>query len=266
MTVESNPDGDRLIVLLHGFGASTFSWGSVFSQFAQLGHVVAYDRPGFGFTPLVERVGKAPDPYSLRGQVELLDAVIAAEAKGRPVVLVGHSAGALIAAAYALDNPQAASALILESPAIWRRPPVPAAVARLLRNPRFERRAERLLGSFEKAGMKILAKSYFDEAKLSEATIDGYRSPMQKPDWKLSLWRFMTADQTNDVRSRLGEFQTRVFVVTGDHDKIVKVEDTFKVTERIPGHKIYVVPEAGHLAHEEQPNDFMRVVADFMAK
>jgi pimeloyl-ACP methyl ester carboxylesterase len=44
----------------------------------------------------------------------------------------------------------------------------------------------------------------------------------------------------------------------------VKVEDTFKVTERIPGHTIYLVPNTGHLAHEEDPEDFLRVVKRFI--
>lgn len=265
-TLELNPAGDRLIVLLHGFGASAFSWRTVTEQLSKLGHVIAYDRPGFGSTPLVARAGVTPDPYSLAGQVELLAALVEREAKDRPVVLVGHSAGALVAAEFALRHPGVASALVLESPAIWRKPPVPGGLAKLLRNPRFERRAERLLESFDKAGMKILTDSFFDSAKLTQDIIDGYRAPMNGNDWKRSLWRFMTADQSNAVRQHLADFDLPVFVVTGDHDKIVKVEDTFKVTERIPGHSIYLVPEAGHLAHEERPEDFIRVVRDFIVR
>ena len=264
--VDLNPAGERLIVLLHGFGASTFSWSPVLDDFAKLGHVIAYDRPGFGFTPLVGRVGKKVDPYSLQGQVECLGAVIEQEARGRQVILVGHSAGAMVAAEFSLRNPQAASALILESPAIWRQPPVPSGLAKLLRRPRFENLAEKMLGSFEKAGMKILYDSYFDRSKLTEDTIAGYRAPMANGDWKRSLWRFMTADQSNDVRANLWRFSLPVFIITGDHDKIVKVEDTFKVAERILGHKIYLAPNAGHLAHEEQPADFMRVVTNYIAR
>ena len=265
-TLELNPAGDRLIVLLHGFGASTFSWRTVTEQLSKLGHVIAYDRPGFGSTPLVARACVSPDPYSLAGQVELLAAVVEREAKNRPVVLVGHSAGALVAAEFALRHPGVTSALVLESPAIWRKPPVPGSLAKLLRNPRFERRVERLLESFDKAGMKILTDSFFDSAKLTQDIVDGYRAPMNGNDWKRSLWRFMTADQSNEVRQHLADFDLPVFVVTGDHDKIVKVEDTFKVTERIPGHSIYLVPEAGHLAHEERPEDFIRVVRDFIVR
>ena len=39
-----------LFVLLHGFGASTYSWREVIDDVAKLGDVVAYDRPAFGLT------------------------------------------------------------------------------------------------------------------------------------------------------------------------------------------------------------------------
>lgn len=263
--IEFNPQGERLIVLLHGFGASTFSWRTVTDELSELGHVIAYDRPGFGKTPVVTRT-KADDPYSLAGQVELLKAIIEDKANGRSVVVVGHSAGALVATEFALRFPEMLSCLVLESPAVWRTPPVPAWLGRALRTNKFENRAQRLLEGFSKAGMKILRDSFYDPAKLTQDVIDGYTEPMQNSDWKLSLWRFMTASQSNEVRKNLWRIEMPVLVITGDHDKIVKVEDTFKVAERLLCHSIYLVPNTGHLAHEEDPKDFLRVVSRFIKK
>ena len=262
---EFNPEGERLIVLLHGFGASTFSWRTVTDELSQLGQVIAYDRPGFGKTPVVAR-SRTDDPYSLAGQVELLKSIIEEKANGRSVVVVGHSAGALVATEFALRFPEMLSCLVLESPAVWRKPPVPAWLASVLRAERLENRAQRLLEGFSKAGMKILRDSFYDPAKLTQEIIDGYTAPMQNPDWKLSLWRFMTASQSNEVRKNLWRIEMPVLVITGDHDKIVKVEDTFKVAERLLCHSIYLVPNTGHLAHEEDPKDFLRVVSRFIKK
>jgi hypothetical protein len=263
--IQFNPGGERLIVLLHGFGASTFSWRTVTAELAEFGHVIAYDRPGFGNTPLVER-SKHEDPYSLSGQVELLKRLVETYANNRPVVLIGHSAGALVATEFALRYPEALTCLVLESPAIWRKPPIAGWLGRALRAKRLENRAQRLLEGFSKAGMKILRDSFFNPEKLSQEVIDGYTAPMNKPDWKLALWRFMTASQSNEVRGNLWRIEMPVMVITGDHDKIVRVEDTFKVAERILCHSIYLVPNTGHLAHEEDPNDFLRVVTRFIKK
>src|SRR5512140_3028469 len=40
--------GDTTFILLHGFGASVFSWHAVMDDFAARGRVIAYDRPAFG--------------------------------------------------------------------------------------------------------------------------------------------------------------------------------------------------------------------------
>lgn len=262
---EANPQAGNLVVLLHGFGASSFSWRGMFQRFAVEHHVISYDRPGFGFTPLVSN-GLSPDPYSLDGQVYLLRQILTARANGRPMVLVGHSAGGLLAAEYALRYPGEITALVLESPAIWRKPPPIALLAKLARAPWIEAWGSRRLKGFEKLGMRILSDSFSDTGKLTQATGDGYRAPMTLPDWTTRLWRFITASQRNQVRSNLWRLDTPTFVVSGDSDRIVKVEDTFRVAERIPGHSIYLVPNCGHIAHEEQPDDFWRVVSGFLSK
>jgi hypothetical protein len=40
--------GESVIVLLHGFGASTFSWREVIGPLSERGRVIAFDRPAFG--------------------------------------------------------------------------------------------------------------------------------------------------------------------------------------------------------------------------
>lgn len=262
---EFNPSGETLFVLLHGFGASTFSWRSVADQLAELGQVIAYDRPGFGFTPLTS-LDHEVDPYSLAGQVELLRQVITSEAKGRKVVVIGHSAGGLIATEFALRYPNLLNALILESPAIWREPPRLAALGRALRLPTVERYVTKLISRGTNVGIKILEQAYFDKAKLTDSVYAGYCAPLNREDWPIALWRFMTADHSNQVRKNLWRLELPVFVITGDQDQIVKVEDTFKVAERIVGHSINLVSNTGHIAHEERPEDFMRVVRGFLAK
>lgn len=42
--------GEPAFILLHGFGASTFSWRHIMEPLAEYGRVIAYDRPGFGLT------------------------------------------------------------------------------------------------------------------------------------------------------------------------------------------------------------------------
>jgi len=42
--------GEPVFILLHGFGASEFSWREVMEPLSSSGRVIAYDRPAFGLT------------------------------------------------------------------------------------------------------------------------------------------------------------------------------------------------------------------------
>jgi pimeloyl-ACP methyl ester carboxylesterase len=259
-----NESGAVLIILLHGFGAGVFSWKPVFNQLAELGHVIAYDRPAFGDT---ERPLKwsGTNPYSLDGQVQLLDEVIAKFAAGRPVVLLGHSAGGQIAAEYVMRHPGRVQQLILEDPAILAGGP-PEAITKLFRSTAFNKIGPKMAAQFVKRGDRLLYASWFDKFKITQQTLDDYHAPMHHADAAKAFFEFIRAPKKATVQKHLGELDLPVFVISGDHDKVVKVEQTFKVTEQIPGHRIYLVPNCGHIPHEEQPEDFLRVVADFIRK
>ncbi|MEN9752609.1 MAG: hypothetical protein RL670_300 [Actinomycetota bacterium] len=261
-TVSLNEKGPVLIVLLHGFGAGIFSWHRVIEPLSALGHVISYDRPAFGYTPYPS-AALHPNPYSLEGQLKLLGSIIEKNRKGRPVVLLGHSAGGQIAAEFAVKHPDKLDLLVLEAPAILT-PGPPEAFTRLLRNRVFNRIGPQLALRFKKAGDKLLYASWLDRSKIDQNTLDSYHSPTERENWPVAFFEFLRAAKATTVQKRLGELDLPVFVVSGDRDKVVPVEDTFKVTEQIPGHRIYLVPNSGHIPHEEQPEDFLRVVSDFI--
>lgn len=109
------------MILLHGFGASAFSWHRVMKPFAQItgSKVLAFDRPAFGLTSRVRHSGdKMPlNPYSMAFSVlatlYFIDFLAAEKA-----VLVGHSAGSLTAVDAYFEAPHRVAALILVAPAI----------------------------------------------------------------------------------------------------------------------------------------------------
>lgn len=105
-------DGDTTLVLLHGIGSSSASWLDVAQEAGAHYRVVAWDAPGYGgSSPLAAAQPRATD------YAEALEAFLAALGIAR-CVLVGHSLGALIAAAYVARQPQGRAAqLLLVSPA-----------------------------------------------------------------------------------------------------------------------------------------------------
>ncbi|XVE90935.1 hypothetical protein DITRI_Ditri20bG0115400 [Diplodiscus trichospermus] len=113
------------MILLHGFGASVFSWNKVMKHLAHLtgSKVLAFDRPAFGLTSRLNTFGtqisdaKRLNPYSMAFSVlatlYFIDFLAAEKA-----ILVGHSAGSLVAVDAYFEAPERIAALILIAPAI----------------------------------------------------------------------------------------------------------------------------------------------------
>ena len=101
----------RPVVLLHGNGAmiQDMDASGVLSGAAERYRVIAFDRPGFGYSERPRSTVWTP-----RAQAELLYKALAQLEVTKPVV-VGHSWGTLVAAAMAIDHPRDIAALVLLS-------------------------------------------------------------------------------------------------------------------------------------------------------
>ncbi|WOL12520.1 hypothetical protein Cni_G21287 [Canna indica] len=119
------------MILLHGFGASTFSWDRVMKPLAQLvrSKVLAFDRPAFGLTARTFRdkgddaLVRPLNPYSMAFSVLathfFIDLLTTGKNKGeKRAILMGHSAGCLVAVETYFEAPEKVAALILVAPAI----------------------------------------------------------------------------------------------------------------------------------------------------
>ncbi|CBI25518.3 unnamed protein product, partial [Vitis vinifera] len=156
------------MILLHGFGASVFSWNRVMKPLAQVtgSKVLAFDRPAFGLTSRVNFLEQSSpsyqdtrplNPYSMAFSVlatlGFIDLLAADKA-----ILVGHSAGSIVAVNSYFEAPERVAALILVAPAIL----APLSVCkvtkgnRLLKNPFI--RVCKILSKFSKYIVRAIAQ------------------------------------------------------------------------------------------------------------
>ncbi|GFP89392.1 uncharacterized hydrolase yugf [Phtheirospermum japonicum] len=121
------------MILLHGFGASLFSWNRVMKPLAQVAgsKVLAFDRPAFGLTSRVNAIkhsssgnhdSRPLNPYSTMfsalATLHFVEFLAAQKAILVGYIIVRHSAGALIAVDAYFEAPERVAALILVAPAI----------------------------------------------------------------------------------------------------------------------------------------------------
>jgi pimeloyl-ACP methyl ester carboxylesterase len=252
----SNPP---VIFLMHGFGANTFSYREVTKPLAELGDVIAYDRPGFGLT---ERPNswEGENPYGSIGQDLILDELIERFASGRDVILVGHSAGGTLAAQYVVDNKDAIKGLILISPAILSTGGTPSWLNWIYSIPQLDHLGPLLVSSIASSGMDLLDESWYNKDLITEEVKAGYREPLSVIGWEEGFWEFNRAPRLFDVKDRLDEITIPTLLITGDTDTVVATKDTEALATMIENSVLFVIPKSGHLAQEETPEDTMKAI------
>lgn len=241
-----------LFVLLHGFGASTFSWRHLAEPLSELGEVWAYDRPGFGHT---ERPTswQGVNPYSVEGNVEYLRKHITELAKGRKVIIIGHSAGAQIATYFAAEHRELVTSLVLISPAM-KPAGFPTGLTKLLNSRFADSVGAKLAKNFDGIGMQILYKSVHDKSFLTDDVIAGYRKPLENADWPVGFWQFLKTAQPRNQKQVIAQVSCPTLIVTGDNDRIVPTKDTVEIATHYSNHRFLLIQNAGHISHEEKPN------------
>jgi pimeloyl-ACP methyl ester carboxylesterase len=262
--------GTLAIVLMHGFGASTFSWREVTGPLAERGRVIVYDRPAFGLTERPMRGQWDPDdyaggsPYSPEAQADLAIALMDALGIDR-AVLVGHSAGGSIAMIAALRHPERVEALVLVDAAVYTEGGPPAAVYPLLSTPQLRRIGPLVARSIGgAAGDRFLDLAWHDATRITDEVRAGYRTPLAVDDWDRALWELTIARSPQRLGERVSEISCPTLVVTGDDDRIVPTDDSRRLVREIPGAELAVVEDAGHVPHEEQPTVFVNAVYRFL--
>jgi pimeloyl-ACP methyl ester carboxylesterase len=181
-------------------------------------------------------------------------------------VVVGSSAGGITAALTAVYYPERVKALILVAAAIFQGGP-PRWLSPVLRIPQVKR-----LGSL---GMRYYYTYFFDDvhkrawhdpSKRTATIRDGYRKPMKAESWDRGLWEYVVAYEPLNLDKKLNEIKVPVLIITGDDDRIVPMRGSEKIADQIVHAEMVIMPDTGHLPHEENPELFLSIVNTFLEK
>ncbi len=254
--------GQPVFFLLHGFGASTFSWREVSAPLAAYGTVIAYDRPAFGLTerPLQ---WQGESPYSPSSQVALLIGLMDAFGVEK-AILVGNSAGGTVAMQTALQHPDRVQALILVAPAVYVGGGTPGWIRPLFQTPQMRRLGPLLVRQIQTRGLELLKQAWHDPSRITPDILEGYQKPLRAPDWDQALWLLTLASRESDLANRLSELTMPALVVTGDDDRVVPTEQSIRLASELPNADLRVLQACGHLPQEECPQAFLQAVDEFL--
>lgn len=259
---KSYGQGEPAFILLHGFLASTFSWRELYDDLANNGSVVAFDRAGFGLTerPLE---WQGANPYDADSQIAvtigLMDELNLSEG-----VLVGNSAGGAIALLTALRHPDRVSALILLDPAVYNDASAPTWIKPFLNLPQIDRIGPYLVRGIQKWGLNLGKSAWYDPSKISPQTWEGSTLPLKAENWDRGLWEFTLASKPTQLADYLSQITIPVLVITGENDRIVPAEQSIRLSKELPNAELVVIPQCGHVPHEECPTAVLEAINDFL--
>jgi pimeloyl-ACP methyl ester carboxylesterase len=253
--------GDPLappVLLVHGFGASSYQWRFALPALAAAGfHALAPDLPGHGFSQLALAAGEYTRVAFARRMWQLLDAVGVTRA---PVI--GHSMGGAIAAEMAWMHPARTERLALLSPAGFGVVPsrirllraVPDALAPLARPFASRAAAHLVLGDVYGPGGAWTAR---DEEELL--------APYSQRDIYRALLRTVKEfDFRLHTNAQLATLPAGTLVMFGTHDAVVRPCDLSARVALVPAGQLVTLPRVGHLPQVEATDEVMRRLIAFL--
>lgn len=246
-----NSGEGRPMVLLHGIGSSSASWIYQIKELRQCYRVIAWDAPGYGVSsPLDATTPSAADyAIALRDFIDVLEI--------DHIVLVGHSLGALIAAAFARRYPERIERLVLVSPARGYGFETPAERNRKL-NQRLKLLAE--LGTDQHARTRapnLLRPEPEPEAlalverSLSQLHLEGYTQAAH-----------MLVN--GDILVDLEHWRRPLSIISGEQDRITPVPQCRAIAEAMHQGRYVEIQAGGHAVYIDAPLRFNAILKEVL--
>lgn len=252
--IESEGESEP-IVLLHGFGGSTYSWRHILPQLAERRYrAVAIDLNGFGFTQRPKR----PQAYSIMGQQDLVLGVIAA-LEIEQVHLVGHSYGAGIALRIAADYPnRVKSVTLVDGGASGRTgPAIPEAIKPLVLC------WVKYFALTEDNIRDLLEGAVHRKEVITDEVVQAYLQRLRIEGLDDSFYGLASQSPTQPSID-LSKLDIPVQILWGVHDPVIPIRAGVELASQIPGAHLIRFEESGHLPMEEQPEAFVEALTDFV--
>jgi len=241
------------LLLIHGLSASHDIWEHVIEEFADRWRVVAPDLPGHGES------AKPDAPYTVDFYAGVLRS-LARELGIDEAVVAGTSLGGKIALELACWYPRFVRALVLSAPA--------GEYARGLRP--FGKAIQALSrpAVMRMALERALEQSFFERSRVGHMTRRRIlNARLEAPDF---------ADFVRAVARSVGgvlaaetqpleRITQPVLALWGREDRIVPMYRSAMLARAIPHAQVRIVDRCGHIAMLEQPGEFNRHVAEFLA-
>ncbi len=254
------------LVLLHGNGlfASDFELSGLLEKAAQNHHVIAFDRPGFGYSERPSGISWTPEAQS-----RLIYQALHQLRVERPIV-VGHSWGTLVALAMALDFPKYVRGVALMSGYFFPSGRIDAPLASVPAVPVLGHLLRYTIAPLVGRMMwPRLVKRMFGPATTPERfkRIPVWMSLRPSQLGASAAESALMIPAAQRLSQRYAELTMPVAVIAGSGDKIASAEHhAVKLHEEISHSELVMQQGVGHMVHYANPDRIMAAVEKLQAE
>jgi len=250
------------ILLIHGFGGSTYSWRYLTESLSRKNKVIAVDLIGFG-----ESEKPTNFSYSITDQASVLADFIIEKCLS-DIILIGHSFGGAVILSMLSANENRLDRIIkklilIDTPAFNQK--VPSFIM-LLRN-----RPLANLGFFIRTNrtniLAVLKKVFFNKLLISDEMVTIYAKQLESKEGRNALLK--TVRQINRVQKLTSDFclasiNLPTLIIWGEYDKIVPISSGKRLNQQIRNSTLKIISNCGHAPHEECPEPTIKAILDFI--
>ncbi|MFG3312595.1 alpha/beta fold hydrolase [Streptomyces albidoflavus] len=276
LTVRSRPpsrEGLPPALYVHGLGGSSQNWSALMPLLADTVDGEALDLPGFGDSP-------PPDDgdYSVTAHARAVLRHLDAAGRG-PVHLIGNSLGGAVSTRVAAARPDLVRTLTLVSPALpelrIQRSAVPTGLLALPGMGALLGRLARDLTA-EQRTRGVLGLCYGDPARVSPEAL---RNAVEEMERRMALpyfWDAMVRSARGIVDAytlggqhglwrQAGRVLAPTLLVYGGRDRLVGYRMARRAAVAFRGSRLLTLPDAGHVAMMEYPDEVAAAVRELLA-
>lgn len=230
------------LLLLHGANDQAGAWYRVAPALARGRRVLIPDLPGHGES------APATGALAVTDLLAGLDALLAAEAPGERVTLVGNSLGGFLALLLAHRHPEQVAHVVLVNGAA-----VMAGGGRVELLPKTRDEARAALAKLTAPGAPAPPGFVLDDLVRR-----GPGSPLAR------LQQSPVAEQALD--GRLGEIRTPVSLIWGEADQLLPLSYAQALQAQLPTARLVPLPACGHMPQRECPERFLAALEAALAQ
>ena len=257
--VERYGHGGPGIILLHGFGTSSFVWRTVAPMLAVARRTAfAVDMLGYG-----ESDRPFGEDFGIAAQAEYLDRAMTALRLPRATI-VGLDVGGGVALRLAATRPERVDRLILINSVAFDELPAGDVKAMQRNTARFALQASRGVLGAAPLLSPVLEGSVADPAHMPPRLVARYLAPFVGKDGVshlLVLARSIRADDIEDLD--LARIKAPTLIIWGDLDSWSEPSLPDRLATAIRHSRLVRVPTSARLVPEEEPDRLAELIVDF---